>query len=131
FVIASEKMATHDLKHFLGPKAVVQGVTLTRSEQKQEAVEAVRQYLIQAKVPARISNIIANSVDELLMNALFDAPTDEFGKALYTITDRSQSRELKDKELVQMRIGFDGFNVGVSVTDFFGAIDRPRLLNHV
>lgn len=131
FVLASEKKATHDLKHFLSAKARVQGVTLTQTDQKQEAVEAVRQYLIQAKIPARISNIVANAVDELLMNALFDAPCDEFGKGLYTATDRAQSRDLQGKELVQMRIGFDGFYVGVSVTDFFGAIDRSRLLNHV
>ena len=56
------------------------------SIQKQEAAEAVRQYLIQAKIPGRIANSVANAVDELLMNAIFDAPTDAFGKTIYSAT---------------------------------------------
>lgn len=135
FVAASEKMATHDLSHFLNEEGlgrkIVQKVTLTNTDQKQEAVEAVRQYLIAAKVPARVSNLIANSVDELLMNAMFDAPTDEFGKPLYSSTLRSNSRELTNKEQVTMRVGFDGFYFGISVADGFGSIDRSRILNHI
>lgn len=131
FVDASEKRVTHELGHFLSEKGKVQTLTLTHSDQKQEAAEAVRQYLIQAKVPARISNIIANAVDELLMNAIFDAPADEFGRPIYTSTVRSQSRQLLGQEEVSMKIGFDGFYVGISITDHFGLLDRGRLLNHV
>jgi hypothetical protein len=131
FVLAGEQMQTHDLKNFLSDRGKVQTVTLVRSDQKQEAAEAVRQYLIQAKIPGRIANTVANAVDELLMNALFDAPADEFGKSLYESTDRSQARELKEREVVKMTIGFDGFYVGVSIADFFGSIDRTRLLNHI
>ncbi len=131
FVDASEKRLTHELSHFLSGKVKVQTLTLTNSDQKQEAAEAVRQYLIQAKIPARISNIIANAVDELLMNAIFDAPADAFGRPLYSSTERSQARELKGQEVVTMKIGFDGFYVGVSITDLFGLLDRGRLLNHV
>ena len=131
FVSASEQMSTHDLKHFLSNKGTVQSVGIDHTDQKQEAAEAVRQYLIKAKVPARVSNIIANTVDELLMNAIFDAPVDEFGKVLYSATSRNQPRALNGREKVMMSIGFDGFYVGVSVTDQFGSVDRNRLLSHV
>ena len=131
FVNANRKGLTQDLKQFLNENGKVQKVVLTHSDQKQEAAEAVRQYLIAAKVPARMSNVIANTVDELLMNAIFDAPCDEFGKSLYTSTTRNQSRPLNGKDEVTMSIGFDGFCVGVCVTDQFGNIDRNRLLNHV
>jgi phage-related protein len=131
FVAAGEKKATHELKNFLSEHGKVQQVVLSNTSQKQEAAEAVRQYLIAAKIPARISNIITNSVDELLMNAMFDAPCDEFGKTLYSATARDQARALKEHEQVTMSIGFDGFYVGVSVADGFGSLDRGRLLNHV
>jgi hypothetical protein len=131
FVLAGEQMQTHDLKHFLSDRGKLQTVTLVRSDQKQEAAEAVRQYLIQAKIPARIANTVANAVDELLMNALFDAPSDDFGNPLYSSTARNQVRALGSREQVKMTIGFDGFYVGVSIADFFGSIDRTRLLNHV
>jgi hypothetical protein len=137
FVLASEKMATHDLRNFLQTEKVmqqqnlVQQVVLSHTDQKQEAVEAVRQYLIAAKVPARVSNLIANSVDELLMNAMFDAPVDQFGKPLYSSTHRSHGRPLVGREQVTMRVGFDGFYFGISVADAFGSIDRSRLLQHI
>lgn len=131
FVLAGEEKSTHDLKHFLSDRCAIQKIQLTNTAQKQEAAEAVRQYLIAAKIPARISNIITNAVDELLMNALFDAPCDEFGKTLYSATARDQARNLKPEEMVTMSVGFDGFYVGISVADGFGSIDRSRLLNHV
>jgi len=131
FVLAGEKKATHELSHFLSPQGKVQKVVLTNTSQKQEAAEAVREYLIAAKIPARISNIITNAVDEILMNAMFDAPCDEFGKTLYSATARDQARPLKEQEQVTMSIGFDGFYVGISVTDGYGSLDRGRLLNHV
>lgn len=135
FVMASEQMATHDLNHFLNTAAVglnvVQQVNLTNTNQKQEAVEAVRQYLISAKLPARVANLISNSVDEILMNAMFDAPTDQFGRPLYNSTARSNHRELKEDDQVVMRVGFDGFTFGISVSDSYGSIDRGKLLNHI
>lgn len=131
FVAAGNGSTTHELQHFLGDKGKTQSITLARSEQKQEAAEAVRQYLLQAKIPGRIANIITNAVDELLMNAIFDAPVDDFGRTLYNTTERSENRELKSQEQVKMTVGFDGFHVGVSIADFYGSLDRTRLLNHI
>lgn len=135
FVVASEQQSTHELRQFLsverlGPQAI-QSVEITHTDQKQEAVEAVRQYLLAAKLPARVSNIIANAVDELLMNALFDAPTDEFGRHIYNTTQRNLSRELLPRERVTMKLGFDGLYFGISVVDQFGSLDRNKLLGHV
>ncbi len=130
-VLASENVTTHRLSYYLAQETKIQKLLLNHTHLKQEAVEAVRQYLISAKIPARISNIIANSVDEILMNAMFDAPCDAFGKTIYSATERNDDRILKGQEVVEMNIGFDGFYVGISVADFFGSIDRKRLLNHI
>ena len=130
-VLTANPESPRELKYFLDERANSQTLTLVRSDQKQEAAEAVRQYLIQARIPARIANTITNAVDELLMNAIFDAPSDIQGQPLYSSTARNQVRELSEREQVKMSIGFDGFYLAVSVTDFFGSIDRARLLNHV
>ncbi len=131
FVKAGENMNTNGVEHYISAKGDTQEVVITNSNQKQDAAEAVRQFLLMAKIPARISNGIANAVDELLMNALFDAPCDQFGKPLYSATSRSLARELKAPEHVSLKIGFDGFCVGISVSDSFGSVDRNRLLSHV
>jgi hypothetical protein len=121
----------NDLEDFLGDQGGVQYLEIRHSDQKQEVAEAVRQYLMQGKIPPRIANIIANSVDEVIMNAIFDAPTDDFGRPIYTATERNQSRELTPREVSLMKIGFDGFYVGVTVVDQWGSLDRARLLHHV
>jgi len=128
---AGEEKGSNFLVRFFGDEGEVQEAALERSAQKQEAAEAVRNYLLQGKVPARIANTLTNVVDELLMNAIYDAPGDEFGRPLYSITSRAEDRELSGREEVAMKIGFDGVYVGVSVTDHFGSLDRTRLLNHV
>lgn len=131
YVLAGSRSTSPQLKEFLMPQSDVQMIELNHTHQKQEAAEAVRQYLLSAKLPARIANMIANAVDELIMNAMFDAPCDDFGKSIYSSTSRTQERNLNGKEKVQLTLAFDGFHVGVNVTDHFGSIDRQRLLNHV
>ncbi len=128
---AGEEKGSNFLVRFLGEEGDVQEVSLTRSAQKQEAAEAVRNYLLQGRVPARIANTLTNVVDELLMNAIYDAPSDEFGKPIYSVTSRNEDRMLTGRESVEMKVGFDGNYLGVSVTDHFGSLDRTRLLNHV
>jgi hypothetical protein len=131
YMKAGNSRNANDLEDFLGERGGVQYLKIEHSDQKQEVAEAVRQYLMQGKIPPRIANIIANSVDEVIMNAIFDAPTDDFGRALYTATERSQSRVLTGREVSLMKIGFDGHYVGVSVIDQWGSLDRARLLHHV
>lgn len=131
YLKAGNSVQTHQLPHFLTNPTKVQKIQLTHTLQKQEAVEAVRQYIIAAAIPPRIANLIANSTDELLMNAMFDAPCDEFGRPLYTVTDRNDSRQLESNEVVSLTLGFDGVNFGLSVSDPFGSVDRNKLLNHL
>ncbi len=106
----------------------VQTISFQHSHQKQEAVEAVRRFLVGAKFQTRMASVVANAVDELVMNAMFDAPTDELGKPLYVALPRSTRLELQGRAAVEMMIGFDGEYVGVRVRDHFGSLDKNRLL---
>ncbi|MBU6152655.1 MAG: response regulator, partial [Bdellovibrionales bacterium] len=93
-LLAGEERGANFLVKLLGEEGDVQAVSLERSAQKQEAAEAVRNYLLQGNVPARIANTLTNIVDELLMNAIYDAPGDEFGRPLYSVTSRDEDRSL-------------------------------------
>ena len=117
------------IKHFLKPTAKTQTIKLHITTQKQDAVEAVRNYLIAAKFNNRMAMVIANGVDEILMNAMFDAPTDELGKTLYQHTARSASIKLEGKHAVEMEVGYDGQYVAVAAIDHFGSLDKNRLLS--
>jgi hypothetical protein len=131
YVSACENLGSGDISRFLKDGANIQSAQVLNTSLKLDAVEAVKNYLGAAGFTARIANLIANAVDELLMNAMYDAPVDEFGKNLYTMTSRNQARKLEGKGAITLTLGFDGEFVCISVTDNYGSVDRQRLLNHV
>jgi hypothetical protein len=112
---------------YLEPGTRFQHVTMLNSGQKQHAVEAVRSFLVSAKFATRIALIIANTIDELLMNAIFDAPVDEVGRPLLEFTVRDATFDLEGQAQVDLHLGFDGEFVGISVSDAYGSLDRTKL----
>lgn len=119
------------LENLLKPGSKVQHVKLQSTGQKQGAVEAVKNYLLAAKFQSRMASVIANAVDELLMNAMFDAPVDDLGRPLYATLSRNTVMKLEGKHLVEVQIGFDGARVGITAIDHFGSLDKAKLLAHI
>lgn len=119
------------IRNFFHPKSQVQTITMKRSTQKQQVVEALRGYLIKAKYPTRMANTIANAVDELIMNAIFAAPTDALGRRTYDQTPRDTDIPLEGKSSIEVSIAFDGVQVGVCATDQFGSVDKEKVLRHL
>ncbi|MBY0471891.1 hypothetical protein K2X30_12050 [bacterium] len=112
-------------------KSKTQSVKLEWTTQKQDAVDAVRNYLLAAKFKARMATTVANAVDEILMNAMYDAPVDDLGKSIYQSTPRSTPMKLENKAAVQMEITYDGKYVAVSAIDLYGSVDKKKLLAHM
>lgn len=123
--------SSFEMSQLMSEKAKIQTIEFKNSKQKQEGVEAVKNYLLAAKFKGRMATVIANAVDELLMNAMFDAPIDEIGKHIYSSVSRSTELKLEGKAAVKMNVGFDGSYVGIGVTDYFGSLDKAKLLTHI
>ncbi len=115
----------------LSTGAKIQNVKLQMSNQKQEAVEAIRNYLVAAKFQTRMATAIANAVDELLMNAIFDAPVDSVGRPTLSTAPRNTVIKLESQQAVEMSVGYDGKYVAIMVADLFGSLDKGKLLNHI
>jgi len=116
------------LANLNSPGVRLQSIRLTNSAQKQEAVDEVKNYLVALKFQTRMASVIANAVDELLMNAMFDAPTDATGRHLYDATARSSVIELSGKSSVELQVTFDGTYVALTAIDLYGSIDKSKLL---
>lgn len=130
-VQATMQKRAFGIKGLLDPNSKIQAVKLQKSTQKQDAVEAVRNYLIAAKFQTRMATVIANAVDEILMNAIFDAPIDDVGRPLYKLTSRNTDIKLEGKHAVEMHIGYDGKMVAITAIDSFGSLDKAALLSHI
>ncbi len=119
------------LKTLLKEGTKIQTIQFKVTTQKQDGVEAVKNFLIAAKFQTRMATQVANAVDELLMNSMFDAPVDDLGKATFSSTPRSAKIELIGKHQIEMSVGFDGKYIGVSATDLFGSLDKAKLLTFI
>ena len=119
------------IKGLLKPESKVQVVHLKNSSQKQDAVEAVKNFLVTAKFQTRMATVVANAMDELLMNAVFDAPIDEMGKATSSMLSRATLMPLEGPSAVEMHIGYDGDYVILSAVDHFGSLDKAKLMGHI
>src|SRR4051794_5542280 len=67
---------------------------------------------------------IETIADELVLNAIYDAPRDEKGEAKYAQQDRRQPVTLGVQAQVRLRWGCDGRCFVISVADRFGALTR-------
>jgi hypothetical protein len=127
---ATKKDRAYGLENFMRPGTKIQTIQLKSSDTKQAAVSAVTTYLLQAGFQPRMATLISNAVDELLMNAIFDAPVDNAGQPLYAKTARSTVIKLEARGLVEMQVGFDGQYVGITAIDHYGSLDKKKLLEH-
>jgi hypothetical protein len=74
---------------------------------------------------------IETAADELMLNAVYDAPRDERGQPLHADIDRRTPVTLAAQAQVRARWGCDGRVFAVSVIDRFGALDRATVAAHV
>ena len=106
----------------------IQNIKLQKTSQKQDAVEAVRGYLLALKFQSRMATVVANAVDELLMNAMFDAPVDQMGRHVLDSTSRATSMMLDGQRAVELHVAYDGEYVALTAVDLFGSLNKAKLL---
>lgn len=71
----------------------------------------------------RIADTIGEVVHELITNAMYDAPVDEYGRPRYA-HDRTAPIELVQEDRVTFRYGTDGLRLVVETSDRFGRLRR-------
>jgi hypothetical protein len=101
------------------------------TEQKYRVMEDLDQFLGVIDCQGAIQNAVLLVADELIMNAIFNAPRDADGGAKYAHRRRNEKLELETSERVRVRWACDGKYVAVSVTDQFGALDRNVIIDYL
>src|SRR5262249_23345514 len=117
------------LAAFLAAGSNPQKIRLTRSTHKRAAIEAIQNHLQKQGVRGRLAALVAQATDELILNAIFDAPLDNHGSSLRHTLSRDSDFELAEREQVEIEVGSSGSYMGVSVTDQFGTLKRKTILN--
>ena len=74
---------------------------------------------------------IEQCVDEMLMNALYDAPVDEQGKQIFSDIPTKTRISLRVEQKVVVQYACDGKQFAVSVRDAFGTLERSTVLRYL
>lgn len=107
-----------------------QSLPVTASGDRPSLIEAMQNHFAGLGVRSTIIDRCALVAEELLMNAIYDAPVDK-GVHHYAHLPRTTAVELKPAEQGHFRFAVDGMLAAVSVSDPFGAFRMEILLNYL
>lgn len=127
------KLASNDLfgleKYMMwGVEAQVRQIT--SSDQRAQLIADMEAHLESLGVRSRITERAAAVTEELLMNAIYDAPMAN-GVHHYAHLPRTVPVQLKPSEHAELRFACDGMFAAVSVSDPFGAFKMDILLDYL
>ncbi len=106
-------------------------VRIQSTDEKIAAIQALERFLARSDCHRDIRPLITRVSDELVINALFNAPRDPAGRPRYIDHDRRKPLAVEPQEAVDFCFACDGCHVGISVADSFGAISRQDLISNL
>ncbi len=116
------------LEKYLAWGVEVRELPLTDAGQRPDIVDALSAAVHDAGFGPRVAAQASLVADELISNALYNAPVDDAGVHFRGDEVRHGPRALVDRELVKLRYACDARYLALEVTDLFGSLDRRQIL---
>jgi CheY-like chemotaxis protein len=104
---------------------------ITCSDKRPDEIEKMEEHFKSFGVRSTFLEQAHTVAEEMLMNAIYDAPADGEGKPLYNHLSRMDRVELSADQAVTLRYGTDGVLLAVSVTDPFGMLTKKVLQSYL
>ncbi len=95
---------------------------------REAAAARIHDFVGALQVPRRIAEMFAELGDELIMNAMYDAPVDAYGRPKYA-GDRKADIVLAPNEVPDLRIATDGTRLALQIRDPFGRLERRHVFD--
>jgi CheY-like chemotaxis protein len=129
--VTVQKLIRGDL--FGAEKYLLWGTTLhetvvTRASQRAELVGRMSEAVRALGQSARVASMAMLVTDELISNAVHNAPRDAAGTHYRRDLARDIEIDLDERHQVRLRWGCDARYVAIEVTDGFGSLDRDTIL---
>ncbi len=127
-MVTLQKLAGKDvfgIEKYFPWGAPVTKVSLRSTGERDGTLELAKNVVAQLSVQSRFADTFSAALDELITNALYNAPVDAQGRHRFAATHRNEEVMLDGKECVDVTFCADGQRIGVSVSDPFGTL-RPE-----
>ncbi|MCS6839020.1 MAG: cyclic nucleotide-binding domain-containing protein [Bdellovibrionaceae bacterium] len=119
------------LHKYLSWGSHISTLTVNRSSERMKINQQVTERLLSMGIRSSITAQIELVLEELLMNSLYDAPTDANGNHLFNHLSRSESVKLPGNDEVLVSFGSDGYQAGISVTDPYGSLTKETIFKYL
>jgi hypothetical protein len=100
-------------------------------QEKSLCISAVSEFAEAMGVRRKYREGIDQSLDEMLMNALYDAPVDEQGRHIFAEIPTKTRISLRVEQKVVVQYACDGKQFVIAVRDAFGTLERATVLRYL
>jgi hypothetical protein len=133
-IITAEKLLRGDL--FGLQKYLLWGVEPYRveirdSRLKQDYIHEVATYAQTLGCNERVVELVETVADELITNAIYNAPRTKEGEPKYQRRSRREPVELADNEVGHLEFACDGDYIAISQIDPFGALTQDTVVSYL
>lgn len=132
--VTAQKLLTGDIfgiEKYLPDGTPVHYIRLRDFEGRGKAIDTILQFAEQAKMRRQVRSAIGQVCEELLMNALYDAPVDEEGKQIFAEVDPHDRTRTRSPRPVSIRYAATDSQFAVAVRDRFGRLAKNTILAYI
>ena len=132
--VTAQKLLTGDIfgiEKYLPEGTPVHYVRLRDFEGRSKAIETILQYAEESKMRRQVRSAIGQVCEELLMNALYDAPVDDQGNQVFAEVDPHDRTKTRSPRPVSIRYAATDAGFAVAVRDRFGRLAKNTVLAYI
>ena len=132
--VTSQKLLTGDIfgiEKYLPQGTPVHYARLRDFEGRGKAIQTVLDFAEESKMRRQVRSAIGQVCEELLMNALYDAPVDADGKQIFAEVDPHDRTKTRSPRPVSIRYAATDEMFAVAVRDRFGRLAKNTILAYI
>jgi hypothetical protein len=132
--VTAQKLLTGDIfgiEKYLPAGTAVHYARLRDFEGRGKAIDTVLGFAEEAKMRRQVRNAIGQVCEELLMNALYDAPVDAEGKQVFAEIDPHDRTKSRSPRPVSIRYAATDDMFAIAVRDRFGRLAKNTILSYI
>jgi len=132
--VTAQKLLTGDIfgiEKYLPEGTPVHYERLRDFEGRGKAIQTVLDFAESAKMRRQVRSAIGQVCEELLMNALYDAPVDDDGRPIFAEVDPHDRTTMRTPRPVSIRYAATDDMFAVAVRDRFGRLAKNTILAYI
>ena len=132
--VTARKLLTGDIfgiEKYLPDGTPVHYERLRDFEGRGKAIQTILDFAEQAKMRRQVRSAIGQVCEELLMNALYDAPVDASGNQIFADVDPHDRTKTRSPRPVSIRYAATDDSFAIAVRDRFGRLAKNTILAYI